>query len=170
MLLTGRGMKLWYLLYCKRNQQDRVEAHLSNQGVECYFPKVKVRKVRNGKRKELIEPLFPSYIFIKFDYKSGPSFTTVRSTRGVVDFIRQGRVPVVVPETLIDSLKDSNEMGHIDEKVPQSGDIIKIKGGPFVGVEAVFYEEDGDTRSVMLVNLINNQTKIVIENIDLDLT
>ena len=86
-------MKRWYVLYCKRGEQERAALHLSNQGIECYYPKVKIEKITRGKRQTKIEPLFPSYMFIYFDYEVGPSFTTVRSTRGVSDFVRQGPYP-----------------------------------------------------------------------------
>ncbi|UPR28742.1 transcription/translation regulatory transformer protein RfaH [Vibrio crassostreae] len=162
-------MKTWYLLYCKRNEQTRAEVHLQNQGVDCYYPTLRVNKIRNGKREQITEPLFPSYIFIQFDYEIGPSFTSIRSTRGVVDFVRKRNVPIEVKASLIRSLKKLTINTNVEQRAPQLGDAIKIKQGQFSGVEAVFYESDGDTRSIMLINLINTQTKVSIENKDLDL-
>jgi transcriptional antiterminator RfaH len=162
-------MKTWYLLYCKRNEQTRAEVHLQNQGVDCYYPTLRANKIRNGKREQITEPLFPSYIFIQFDYEIGPSFTSIRSTRGVVDFVRKGNVPIEVKASLIRSLKKLTINTNVEQRAPQLGDAIKIKQGQFSGVEAVFYESDGDTRSIMLINLINTQTKVSIENKDLDL-
>ncbi len=68
--------------------------HLENQSVECFYPEVCVEKILRGKRQMVQEPLFPSYMFVRFDFENGPSFTTVRSTRGVVDFVRLGPLHV----------------------------------------------------------------------------
>ncbi len=147
----------------------RAEVHLKNQGVDCYYPTLRVNKIKNGQLRVSTEYLFPSYIFIQFDYEIGPSFTSIRSTRGVVDFVRKGSIPIEVEASLITSLENMTVKADVEQKAPQFGDAIKIKRGQFSGVEAVFYEADGDARSIMLINLINNQTKVSIENKDLDL-
>jgi transcriptional antiterminator RfaH len=161
-------MKAWYLLYCKRHEQIRAEIHLKNQGVDCYYPKFRVNKIKKGKIISSTEALFPSYIFIQFDYEIGPSFTSIRSTRGVVDFVRKGNVPIEVEASLITSLENLTVKANVEQPPPQCGDVIKIKRGQFSGVEAVFYESDGDARSIMLIKLINTQTKVSIENKDID--
>ncbi|HGH8102639.1 TPA: transcription termination/antitermination NusG family protein, partial [Vibrio cholerae] len=43
-------MKRWYLLYCKRGEQQRAKMHLENQSVECFYPEVCVEKILRGKR------------------------------------------------------------------------------------------------------------------------
>ena len=87
----------------------------------------------------------------------------------MVDFVRKRNVPIEVKASLIRSLKKLTINTNVEQRAPQLGDAIKIKQGQFSGVEAVFYESDGDTRSIMLINLINTQTKVSIENKDLDL-
>lgn len=57
-------MKRWYLLYCKRGDQKRAQQHLENQGVECFYPQIDVKKVVRGKEKQVKEPLFLSLIHI----------------------------------------------------------------------------------------------------------
>lgn len=98
-------MKRWYLLYCKRGEQIRAKQHLENQGVECFYPTVEVEKILRGKRQKVEEPLFPCYVFARFDYEQGPNFTSVRSTRGVVDFVRFGAQPKEVQGDLVFELK-----------------------------------------------------------------
>ena len=93
----------WYLLYCKRSEQTRAEQHLSRQGVKCYSPSVMVEKIRRGKKSAQSEPLFPNYLFVTFDPEK-ITFTTIRSTRGVANFVRIGSNPCQVPLELIKSL------------------------------------------------------------------
>ncbi|GIB69959.1 transcriptional activator RfaH, putative [Vibrio cholerae] len=89
--------------------------HLENQSVECFYPEVCVEKILRGKRQMVQEPLFPSYMFVRFDFENGPSFTTVRSTRGVVDFVRLGPHPRELQGDLIYQLKelDCEQLKHM---------------------------------------------------------
>ncbi len=163
-------MKESYLLYCKRGEQQRAKQHLENQQVECYYPEVTVEKIVRGKKKQITEPLFPNYMFVRFDFEQGPSFITVRSTRGVSDFVRFGYHPVVLQGDLIYSLK---HMANIAEdttrdELPQVGQLVEINSGPYVGINAIYKESDGDKRSVLLITLINKQVEIRIDNSDID--
>lgn len=164
-------MKRWYLLYCKRGEQSRAKMHLENQGLSCYYPEVEVEKILRGKRQKVKEPLFPSYVFVEFDYEQGPSFTTVRSTRGVVDFIRFGSHPTEIDSGLIEELQLLAEQPDEAEAdcLPKHGETVRVTGGQFAGIEAIFQEADGEARSIMLVNMISRPVAVSIENKDLDI-
>lgn len=168
--MARKIMKRWYLLYCKRGDQSRAKQHLENQGVECFYPEVTVEKMLRGKRQTVKEPLFPSYVFIRFDFEVGPTFTTVRSTRGVVDFIRFGAVPKEIQGDLIFELKqiEKNTSDISDESLPEKGQEIAVKSGQFSGVKAIFQESDGEARSIMLVKMISKVIPVSIDNKDLD--
>ncbi|MGO1295957.1 MAG: transcription/translation regulatory transformer protein RfaH [Vibrio sp.] len=160
------SMKSWYLLYCKRGEQRRAKLNLENQGVECYYPEVRVEKVLRNKRQVVKEPLFPSYVFICFDVELGPSFTSIRSTRGVVDFVRFGAQPKCISEQLVSDLQSVEEQGLlvVQKQVPQKGEQMMVTGGQFAGIEAVYQEPDGETRSIMLVKMINQKVELSIDN------
>lgn len=165
-------MKRWYLLYCKRGEQIRAKQHLENQGVECFYPTVDVEKILRGKRQKVEEPLFPCYIFARFDYEQGLSFTTVRSTRGVVDFVRFGAQPKEIQGDLIYELRlldKCTDEHSSSENIPQPGDEIRVKSGQFAGIDAIFQEQDGEKRSIMLVQMITKRVPVSINNSDLDL-
>lgn len=164
-------MKKWYLIYCKRGDQKRAKLHLENQGVDCFYPEILTEKILRGKKQLVQEPLFPSYVFIHFDYQQGPAFTTIRSTRGVVDFIRFGLNPKEIDDELITQLKACDYVAQhsAESAVPEKGQSIRIQNGPFAGIEAIYQEPDGETRSIMLVNMINQPVSMVVENKDLEL-
>ncbi|MUL17772.1 transcription/translation regulatory transformer protein RfaH [Aliivibrio fischeri] len=163
-------MKEWYLLYCKRGEQERAKLHLENQMVECFYPEIVVEKIVRGKRKQVKEPLFPCYMFIYFDFEVGPSFTSIRSTRGVSDFIRFGAQPKVLQGDLIYSLKalDENNNKEKLECLPEAGQKVAIKKGPYSGIEAIYKEPDGEKRSILLITLINKKVEIKIPNSDIE--
>lgn len=161
-------MKEWYLLYCKRGEQKRAKAHLENQQIECYYPEIEIEKIVRGKRQRILEPLFPSYMFISIETENGPSFTTIRSTRGVVDFVRFGAQPYQVPTNLIEQLQLYKADESDYENMPTSGQTVQITSGQFSGFEAIYQEADGEKRSILLITLINQKVKIKVENTDVD--
>ncbi|MEZ9526979.1 transcription/translation regulatory transformer protein RfaH [Enterovibrio norvegicus] len=163
-------MNPWYLLYCKRSEQQRAEQHLKRQGVDCYYPQVSVEKIRRGKRSTNLEPLFPNYVFASFDPET-ISFTTIRSTRGVVDFVRVGAKPQLVPVDLIKNLmviEDNDDQRERLNEVWKQGDPIEISKGQFEGMEAIYKESDGELRSILMINLLNKQVEVSLENEILD--
>lgn len=164
-------MKRWYLLYCKRGEQLRAKAHLENQGVECFYPEIEVEKILRGKRQKVREPLFPSYMFVRFDFQQGPTFTTVRSTRGVADFIRFGSEPKEIQGDLVYELKQFGAALQAISRTegPVKGQEIEVKSGQFKGLTAIYQEPDGESRSIMLVKMISQPVAMSIDNKHLDL-
>lgn len=125
-----------------------------------------VEKIRRGKRSSELEPLFPNYVFASFDPEE-ISFTTVRSTRGIVDFVRQGAMPTVVPVDLITQLmshEDCDEQREALSDIFKPGDLVEVLSGQFEGTEAIYKESDGELRSILLINLISRQVEVSTEN------
>ncbi len=164
-------MKRWYLLYCKRGEMTRAIAHLERQGVNCFVPKMKVEKIVRGKKSSIEEPMFPNYLFIHFDYEQGPSFTTVRSTRGVSNFIAFGPNPKEIAWEIIDDLRllENEQQQHTEVRLPQPGDKVLLKSGQFAGLEAIYHQADGEKRSILMLELISKPVKMSVDNSDIEM-
>lgn len=156
-------MKSWYLLYCKRGQILRAKEHLERQTVNCWTPIVAIEKIVRGKRIEVIEALFPNYLFAEFDPENIHT-TTVSATRGVSHFVRFGTQPAVIPATVIADMQAHAVDKIIAPEVPKPGDIVKIIDGVFAGLQAIYTEPDGETRSMLLLNMLNSQIKHSLDN------
>ena len=72
---------MWYTVYTKPRQEDSVASLLQNIGIEALNPKLKSRKYKRGRILEVIEPLFPCYIFANFEKDKYSHLITY--TRGV---------------------------------------------------------------------------------------
>ncbi|BDH47608.1 transcription antitermination protein RfaH [Salmonella enterica subsp. enterica serovar Choleraesuis] len=147
-------MQSWYLLYCKRGQLQRAQQHLERQNVVCLTPMITLEKIVRGKRSQVNEPLFPNYLFVKFDPEDIHT-TTINSTRGVSHFVRFGALPAVVPDEVVEQLAKSPVQNIADPETPFPGDNVVITEGAFEGLQAIFTEPDGETRSILLLNLLN---------------
>ncbi|MFV9997990.1 MAG: transcription/translation regulatory transformer protein RfaH [Arsenophonus endosymbiont of Dermacentor nuttalli] len=156
-------MENWYLLYCKRGQIERAIKNLKRQHVICLTPVAHIQKMMRGKRVTVIETLFPNYLFVKFNPEEIHT-TTIRSTRGVSHFIRFGLYPVIVPDNIINELKFASKQEIIAPKTPVSGDTVVITEGIFEGLKAIYSEPDGENRSIILLNILNQNIPKLIDN------
>ena len=158
-------MQAWYLLYCKRGQLERAQQHLERQAVNCLTPMITLEKIVRGKRTAVSEPLFPNYLFIEFDPEVIHT-TTINATRGVSHFVRFGANPATVPAPVIAQLAHYHPEGVTDPQTPYPGDSVVITEGAFEGLKAIFTEPDGEARSMLLLNLLNQQVVQSVKNTD----
>ena len=77
--------------------EEVAEVNLKNQSIEYFLP-----RFINGKREG--KAIFPGYIFIK--PKTEDTFQSIRSTRGVSDFVRFEMAFANASDETIDELKE----------------------------------------------------------------
>ena len=106
--MTGEVFGRWYLLQTKSREELRAIENLERQGVISFCPQISVEKISRGKRVIVDEVLFPGYLFVNFDHEK-ISAMTIRSTRGVLQFVSCAGSPVKVPVSLIEA---SNSGSH----------------------------------------------------------
>lgn len=155
-------MTQWYLLHCKARQEARAKQHIENQGYKTCLPTIKIKKTVRGKRQIIDEVLFPSYLFIEVDMESG-NFNSIRSTRGVNNFVRFGGVPSKIPPKIVQHLQELERPSGKVEEAYQPGMSVEIVAGPFTGLEAVFSMSKGEDRCLVLLEMMGKQQLLEIE-------
>ena len=153
----------WFLLQTKSREELRAAENLGRQKVETFCPMIRVEKIARGKRIEALEVLFPGYLFVQIGDTS-VSATSIRSTRGVSHFVSSGGRPIKVPSGLIEQLQRrvSEHKDQVMSSLPKVGEKMTIMDGPFRGLDAVFYQPDGNNRALVLVTMLNQQVKASI--------
>jgi transcriptional antiterminator RfaH len=154
----------WYSIYTKPKQEDKVEENLARASVEVFNPKLRRKRLIRGKYERVIRPLFPNYLFAKFD----PSlqYHMIKYTRGVSGIVGNRGSPWPVSEDIIEIIKSRmNDEGLIvinpDIKV---GDKVEITEGPFKGFIGIFEREMRDSeRIIVLLNTIEYRASLDIE-------
>jgi transcriptional antiterminator RfaH len=159
------GHECWYAVSCKPRQEAVAEENLLRQGFHVDLPRIRIRQRRRGQWLDAIEVLFPRYIFIRVDPLQR-STATIRSTRGVVGLVRFGGQPAVVPDTVMDALREREDAasGLHEDKRPlfSAGEAIKLVDGPLAGMEGVFTQKDGDMRVIVLLELLGKANKVAV--------
>jgi transcriptional antiterminator RfaH len=163
--LSGRGdMNAWYAVNTKTRSEAIACASLERHGVEVFLPMLRERKVDGGKFFSTTSPLFPRYLFAKFDVSS--QLRAVTYARGVKNIVTFGSGPSMVDESIIRAIQSQATNGavEISECRFSPGQIVRIEDGPLCGLEAVFEKKlDGTNRAVLLLKAISFQARVSIE-------
>ncbi len=157
--MSGAGkvlMSEWYLVYTKPKSEDLLAKKFAACGFEVFNPRLKERRHIRKKVQDVISPLFPCYLFVKFDFDE--SYKLVKYTRGVRNVVGPDGVPMTVPIDIIDSIRKrmENDVVTVVPACFEPGDNVIIKGGPFKDFEAIFEGEiRGVDRVAVLLTAIN---------------
>lgn len=150
----------WFLLQTKVKQEQRAAENLERQDVVSFCPMIRVDKISRGRRAEVLDVLFPGYLFVQLG-ESSVSTTAVRCTRGVSHFVTSAGAPIKVPQGLVEQLRQrvTADAEVVMSQLPKPGAKMQIIDGPFKGLNAVFTEPDGNNRAIVMVTLLSQQVK-----------
>ena len=154
-------MNLWYVIQTKPKKEGEATNYLSTKGVEIFSPLMETFSTRNGRMNKEFKPLFPSYIFGKFDlYQNYP---LVRWARGVKKVLGFGGYPIPVSEEVIETIKGRTDSDGVVRKTYhfEPNDVIRIKSGPLKDLLGIFDRWVSDSERVrILLNLIGYQPAV----------
>ena len=115
-----KHMKKWYLIKTKPRQESTAIINLENQEYTTYCPIAKINK------KNVV--LFPGYVFIYLD-KHNENWSPIRSTKGVINFVRFGLSFAQVPDDIIEYIRVNQ--ANSEEKLKK---LSKFKEGDKVSI------------------------------------
>jgi transcription antitermination factor NusG len=99
-LKPAQTMPSWYAIRVRSKFERAVSIALSGKGYHEYLPLYRSRRTWSDREKDLDLPLFPGYVFCRFDVQVRLPILT---TPGVISIIGMGKIPVAVPDTEIDA-------------------------------------------------------------------
>jgi transcriptional antiterminator RfaH len=158
----------WYVIHTKPKQEYRASGNLLAWGVETLNPKLKSRRPSNfsGLLVEQVNPLFPRYIFARFD--AATMLHKVWFTRGVNNVVSFGGNPLPVSDEIISVLQsklDADGLVRLSEDDLAQGDRVKITGGHLRDFEGVFERKvKASDRVVILLTAVNFQGCVEVES------
>ena len=156
----------WYVIYTKANEEDRAEGNLAAWGLETFYPRFKKKQINEftGKATYFSRPLFPRYIFARFDPET--LLHKVCNTRGVQKVLSLDYRPVPVADEIIALIQSqAAEDGFINlNEMFKRGDEVLIKNGSMKGINGIFDRTTTDKSRVMiLLTAINYQATLIVE-------
>lgn len=124
--------KAWFAVHVKRRTERSVAVILENKGYERFLP------TRHGRSDvsagQADQPLFPGYVFCRFDSKVQGRIVT---TPGVIRILGFGSGPTAIPDAEIEAIRTIGKSGLPIASYPylRNGDRVRICDGPLCGLE-----------------------------------
>ncbi len=163
-------MYAWYLVYTKPQQEGLAFENLERQGYSAYLPRMRTRRRRQGRYVKLVEPMFPRYLFIRLNDETD-NWGPIRSTIGVANLVRFGMQPARVPDDLIETLKNRDDEGgiqQIERREFHPGDEVRIVEGVMAGYEGIFEARTGKQRVSLLLEIANTTARVEVSGDDIE--
>lgn len=152
----------WYALQVRPRYEKMVASTLLSKGYEGFLPLYSKRNRWSDRVKEVQLPLFPGYLFCRFDISRR---LPILVTPGIVRVVGIGKEIYPVEENEIVALKQIVLSGLQTE--PWSflniGQKVRIEMGALAGVEGVLLALKGSSKLVVSVTLLQRSVAVEIE-------
>jgi transcription antitermination factor NusG len=151
----------WYVAYTFPKAERKVQSRLDKMGIVSYLPMHEVVRDWSDRKKKLVVPLFPNYIFI---CTSSIKRHEVFDVKEVIRYVSFGGRPATVSDAIINSLRCILREGvEIDiERLIKTGEPVSITKGPFAGTEGIVVKRNGKTRLVVQIEALQRSISINI--------
>src|SRR5271154_6067614 len=153
----------WFALQVRTRNEAGVAEQLSGRGYERFLPLYKVRKRWSDRIKEVDAPLFPGYLFCRFDPQDR---LPILKTPGVMQIVGFKNGPVAVDESEIQALQTIVAAGAPHQPWPflTAGDRVRIESGPLLGLEGILTEVRRSHRLILSVTLLQRSVAVEIDS------
>ncbi len=151
----------WYVIQTKPRKEEEARTYLTDRGLKILSPLMESFGTKNGRINKELKPLFPSYIFGRFDLDT--NYPLVRWARGVKKVLGFGGYPTSISEDVVDLIKKRMDENGIVRRSRcfQPNDMIRIKSGPLRDLLGIFESWVSESERVrVLLNLIGYQPTI----------
>lgn len=157
-------MRAWHVAATKTHREEVAEDNLKNQDFEVYLPRLRVETAKGADVKISYQPLFPGYIFVRFD-PTIRSAGTINNTLGITKLLSFGKnLAVMLNSEMNHMIQEAEKIDSIKNGALflKAGDEVEIVDGPLKGLTAIFKETNGERRtSLLMVMMFNKQWKHV---------
>jgi len=144
----------WYAAYTLPRHEKSVADRLVQQNVQSYLPLYSAVRCWSHRRFEVELPLFPGYVFVKMLLTDR---VRILSRPGIVRLVSFNGNPAVLPDEEIERLQSSLAIWKA-QPYPflTAGKQIRIKSGPFAGLEGRILRRKGKVRLLVTLELIQS--------------
>ncbi len=151
----------WVAIHADLRKEKIAAAHLEFKGYQVYVPVYHKQKRWSDRVVKVDAPLFPGYLFCRFDAKCLPIVTTP----GVVSILGCGGRPEPVPEAEIAAIQTMLQSGLPvgPHEYLQVGKRVRIDKGPLKGVEGSLVRSKSNFKIVVSVELLQRSVAVELD-------
>ncbi len=130
-----------------------------------FLPKIEVlRRWRNGVKKTIQEPLFPNYLFAFVNERER---LRVLQTSGIVRTLTFDGIPARLTEEEVKQMRimqqDPGQITRLLSPLPQVGELVEVREGPFEGLRGEVLESHGSSYLVLRLQSIRQSVRVKVQ-------
>jgi transcription antitermination factor NusG len=152
----------WFALQIRSRWEGTTTALLRGKGLETLLPTYTTKRKWSDRFKVVEAPLFPGYVFCRFDVHNR---LPVLITPGVISVVGRGKTPIAVDDKEILSIQAAIGSGIQMEPWPylEIGERVRVKDDVLDGMEGILTNFKGSDRVVISVTLLRRSVALEID-------
>lgn len=152
----------WFALQIRSRWEGTTASLLRGKGLETFLPTYTTKRKWSDRFKMVDSPLFPGYVFCRFDLHNR---LPVLITPGVIAVVGRGKTPVAVDDSEILSIQTAIGSGIHMEPWPyvEIGERVRIKDDVLSGMEGILTSFKGSHRVLISVTLLRRSVALEID-------
>jgi transcription antitermination factor NusG len=162
MQTTSPEIQPWFGLRVRSRSEQLAATALEGKGYNPFLPVYKVARKWSDRVKEVEVPLFPGYVFCRFDPQRRLPILT---TAGVVSVVGIGKVPAPIEDQEIAAIAAVIESGLPAQPWPftRVGDEVSITDGPLRGMQGIVTQCGKDRRLILSITMLQRSVSVEID-------
>ena len=156
----------WYAVHTRSRFEQKVHDSILGKSIEVFLPRIQVMSRRKDRRKKILVPLIPGYVFVRTDLHP-EEYLNILKTAGVVRMVGFKGKPVPAMDEEIASLMilDGTDRTVQNRAFMNQGDRVMIMEGPLKGLIGFYLGHRSQSNKVVVsIELLQRSLEVDIED------
>ena len=165
-VMEDEATQRWFALYVRTKFEVVVGRHLSDKGYEAYVPSQSVQRQWADRVKTVEVPLFPNYVFARFN---ADRRLMILTTPQVYSIVGTGKSPNAIPDEEMAAIRQIVEKGTSVRPVDgvQAGQLVEVISGPLKGLTGTVVKVKNVHNLVVRVTMLQRGVSAEISRVDI---
>jgi len=150
----------WWVAHTKARFEKALAWDLLALGIPCFLPMIERTAIWGGRKRKVLAPLFPSYLFYCGDWEDRQSVLKTSRVCQVIP-VRQRQRFVLELDAIHRALLCKRELTLYP--FTAAGKRCRVARGPLQGIEGIVIRNDGTPRIVLEVSILGQGAALEIE-------
>jgi transcription antitermination factor NusG len=152
----------WYALIVKSRLEIGVGRWLQKAGFPSYVPARSETRQWSDRRKVVDVPLFPGYVFCRFDISHRLPILTIPAVKGIVG---TSVGPEAIPHSEIETIQRivTSRLNCYSWPYLERGELVRVRLGSLAGLEGIFLDQRNGSRVIVSIELLQRSVAVEID-------
>jgi transcription antitermination factor NusG len=152
----------WYAVYTRHQHEKNAADLLARKDFEVFLPVYSSTRRWKDRKKNILLPLFPGYVFIRTNLSRK---TEILTTPSVLWMVESGKQAAAIPDAEIEAVRRLTANPERVEPHPflKVGQRVRIHVGPLAGIEGILTRVKSRYRVVLSLELLQKAVAVEVD-------